>query len=35
MEKKDLLKLFQGWEEGRIKEKDGRGEFKYDVFDIL
>jgi hypothetical protein len=30
-----LLKLFQGWGEGGIKENDGGGEFKYDIFDIL
>jgi hypothetical protein len=24
-----------GTGEGRIKEKSGRGEFKYDIFDIL
>jgi hypothetical protein len=25
------LKQFQEWEEGRIKENDGQGEFKYDI----
>jgi hypothetical protein len=34
MEKQDLLKLFQEWGSG-IKEKDGGGEFKYDILDIL
>jgi hypothetical protein len=29
------LKLSQEWEEGRIKENGGRGEFKYDIFDTL
>jgi hypothetical protein len=33
MEKQYLLNLFQEW--GRVKENDGRGEFKYDLFDIL
>jgi hypothetical protein len=33
MEKWYLLKIFQEWE--RIKENDGRSEFKHDVFDIL
>jgi hypothetical protein len=28
-----LLKLFQEW--GRRIKNDGRGEFNYDVFDIL
>jgi hypothetical protein len=35
MKKLDLLKLFQEWGGGRIKENDGGGEFKYDIFDIL
>jgi hypothetical protein len=26
------LKLFQEWEEGGIKENDGRDEFNYDIF---
>jgi hypothetical protein len=26
-----LLKLFQEWEEGGIKENDGGGEFNYDI----
>jgi hypothetical protein len=30
-----LLQLFQEWEEGRIKENDGGGEFKYDTVDIF
>jgi hypothetical protein len=30
-----LLKLFQEWGEGGIKKYDGRGEFKYDIFDVL
>jgi hypothetical protein len=29
------LKLFQKWREERIKESGGRGEIKYDTFDIL
>jgi hypothetical protein len=29
------LKLFQELGEGGIKEGDGGGEFKYDIFDIL
>jgi hypothetical protein len=29
------LKLFHKWGEGRIKENDGGGEFKYDKFDVL
>jgi hypothetical protein len=29
------LKLSQEWEERRIKEDGGRGEFKYDILDIL
>jgi hypothetical protein len=32
MEKWYMLKL---WREGRVKENDGGGEFKYDIFDIL
>jgi hypothetical protein len=32
MENLDLLKLFQEWGRG-IKENDGGGEFKYDIFD--
>jgi hypothetical protein len=35
MEKGELLKLFQEMEKGRIKENDGRGEFKYSIFEIL
>jgi hypothetical protein len=36
MEKLDLLKLFQQWGwGGEIKENDGGGKFKYDIFDIL
>jgi hypothetical protein len=35
MEKVYLLLLFQEWGRGKIKENDGRGEFKYDIFDIL
>jgi hypothetical protein len=35
MEKWCLLKLFQEWGEDKIKDSDGRGEFKYDIFDIL
>jgi hypothetical protein len=31
MEKRDLLKLFQEWGGGEIKEKDGGGEFNYDI----
>jgi hypothetical protein len=31
MEKRNLLKLFHEWGEGRIKENDGGDEFKYDV----
>jgi hypothetical protein len=31
MEKWDMLKLLQEWGEGKIKETDGGGEFKYDV----
>jgi hypothetical protein len=30
-----LLKLFQEWEGGRIKENSEGNEFKYDIFDIL
>jgi hypothetical protein len=30
-EKRDLLKLFQEWKEGKIKENVGGGEFNYDV----
>jgi hypothetical protein len=30
-----MEKLFQEWWEGRIKENDGEGEFKYDIFDTL
>jgi hypothetical protein len=26
-----MLKLFQEWEEGEIKENDGGGEFNYDI----
>jgi hypothetical protein len=29
MEKQNLLKQFQEWWEGRIKENDRGGEFKY------
>jgi hypothetical protein len=29
------LKLFQEWGEGRIKENGGKGEYKYDILDIL
>jgi hypothetical protein len=29
------LKLIREWEEEGIKENDGGGEFKYDIFDIL
>jgi hypothetical protein len=35
MKKLYLLKLVQEWGEGRIKENDCRGEFKYDIFDTL
>jgi hypothetical protein len=35
MEKWDLLKLFQEWEKGEIKDNDGGDKFKYDIFDIL
>jgi hypothetical protein len=35
MEKWDILELFQEWGEEEIKENDGGGEFKYDIFDIL
>jgi hypothetical protein len=35
MEKWYLLKLFQEWGMGGMKEKGGGGEFKYDIFDIL
>jgi hypothetical protein len=35
MEKWNLLKLFQEWEEGGINENDGGSEFKYGIFDIL
>jgi hypothetical protein len=31
MEKWDMLKLFQEWGEGMIKENDGGGEFNYDI----
>jgi hypothetical protein len=31
MEKRDLLKLFQEWEEGGIKENEGGGEFNYNI----
>jgi hypothetical protein len=31
MEKWDLLKPFQEWGEGGIKENDGEGEFNYDI----
>jgi hypothetical protein len=31
MEKWDMLKLFQEWEKGEIKEKGGGGEFNYDM----
>jgi hypothetical protein len=34
-EKSYLLKVFLEWGEGRIKENDGRGEFKCDKFDML
>jgi hypothetical protein len=26
-----MLKPFQEWDEGRIKENDGQHEFKYDI----
>jgi hypothetical protein len=29
------MKLFQEWGKGGIKENNGRGEFKYDLFDTL
>jgi hypothetical protein len=29
------LKLFQEWERGKIKESNGKGEFKHDIFDIF
>jgi hypothetical protein len=32
---KYLLKLFKEWWEGRRKENDGGGKFKYDIFDTL
>jgi hypothetical protein len=35
MEKWYLLKLIQEWEERRLKENGGGGEFKYGIFDIL
>jgi hypothetical protein len=35
MEKCYLMKLFQEWEERRFKGEWWRGEFKYDIFDIL
>jgi hypothetical protein len=35
MKKLNMLKLFQEWGEGGIKKYDGRGEFKYDIFDVL
>jgi hypothetical protein len=31
MEKWDILKIFQEWEEWKIKENDGGGEFNYDI----
>jgi hypothetical protein len=31
MEKWDMLKLFQEWGEGEIKENDGGGEVNYDI----
>jgi hypothetical protein len=31
MEKRDLLKLFQEWRRGRIKENDGGDECNYDI----
>jgi hypothetical protein len=35
MEKWYLLKLFQEWEEGNMKDYSRGGAFKYDIFDIL
>jgi hypothetical protein len=35
MEKWYLLKLFQEWGEGRIKENGEGSELKYDIFDIF
>jgi hypothetical protein len=35
MEKQELLKLFQEWGKKGVKENDGGGKFKYDIFDIL
>jgi hypothetical protein len=35
VEKYYLLKLFQKWGEGRIKENGGGGEFKYDILHML
>jgi hypothetical protein len=33
--KKNHIQLFQEWWEEGIKENDGGGEFKYDIFDLL
>jgi hypothetical protein len=35
MEKLYLLKLFQEWGEGKIKEMMEGGEFEYDIIDKL
>jgi hypothetical protein len=35
MEKKIPVKTVPGMGQRRIKENDGGGEFKYDIFDIL
>jgi hypothetical protein len=35
MEKLELLKLFQEWEEGEIKENGEGVELKYDILGIL
>jgi hypothetical protein len=31
MEKRNLMKLFQEWEERGIRENSGEGEFNYDI----
>jgi hypothetical protein len=33
--KNEPVETIPGMGEGRIKENDGGGEFKYDIFDIL
>jgi hypothetical protein len=35
MEKWYLLKPFQEWQDREIKKSDGKGEFKYKIFDTL